>query len=119
MEIFYKSSEFIAIRRMAQYTITSLVADCGGVLGLFMGCSLISLAEIIYYCTIRPIILCHHRRRRRSQHNQYLNTKTLDKNNQTRVLQVKEMNKIHTVGNVTKTMNEINSLPIECQYYYN
>lgn len=29
------------------------MANCGGLLGLFMSISLLSLIEILYYCTIR------------------------------------------------------------------
>lgn len=33
--------------------MTSLVATCGGLLGLFMGISLLSFIEMIVYCAVR------------------------------------------------------------------
>lgn len=51
---FLQSTEFIPITRSELFSITDLIANCGGILGLFMGFSLLSLAEIVYYCTIRP-----------------------------------------------------------------
>lgn len=55
LTIFHKSAEFIPITRSELFSTTDLNASCGGILGLFMGFSIISFAEIIYYCTIRPL----------------------------------------------------------------
>lgn len=38
------------------YGITDLIANCGGLLGLFTGTSLLSLIEIAYFCSVRPLI---------------------------------------------------------------
>jgi Amiloride-sensitive sodium channel len=39
--------------RQERYGRTDFLANCGGLLGLFLGISVISLLEIFYYCTIR------------------------------------------------------------------
>jgi acid-sensing ion channel, other len=38
---------------METYTVTQFLAICGGLLGLFLGVSLLSLIEIIYFATLR------------------------------------------------------------------
>ncbi|XP_063706288.1 pickpocket protein 28-like [Culicoides brevitarsis] len=49
----FKDSEFFALKRSELYGLTDFVANCGGLLGLFMGVSLLSLVEIIYFLTVR------------------------------------------------------------------
>jgi Amiloride-sensitive sodium channel len=39
--------------RREQYSRTDFLANCGGLLGLLMGISVISFVEIVYFCTIR------------------------------------------------------------------
>lgn len=51
-----------ASRRSELYGTTDFVANCGGLLGLFMGVSLLSVVEAIYYCTLR--LGCNLRKRR-------------------------------------------------------
>lgn len=53
--LFFKEDQFIALKRAELFGITDFIASCGGLLGLFMGVSLLSLVEIIYFCTIRWI----------------------------------------------------------------
>uniref|UniRef100_A0A1B0DLX5 Uncharacterized protein n=1 Tax=Phlebotomus papatasi TaxID=29031 RepID=A0A1B0DLX5_PHLPP len=53
LSIFFKDSQFITSRRSELYGLTDFVANCGGLLGLFMGVSLLSIVEIIYFCSIR------------------------------------------------------------------
>jgi amiloride-sensitive sodium channel len=60
--IFFENTQFISAKRSELYGLTDFVANCGGVLGLFMGVSLVSIVEIIYYCTIRPINALRKRR---------------------------------------------------------
>lgn len=44
------------------YGKTDFVANCGGLLGLFMGVSVLSIVEALYFCTLR--LSCNLRRRR-------------------------------------------------------
>ncbi|XP_059608072.1 pickpocket protein 28-like [Phlebotomus argentipes] len=51
--LFFKEDQFISLRRGELFGKTDFVANCGGLLGLFMGVSLLSIVEIFYFCTIR------------------------------------------------------------------
>ncbi|XP_049771508.1 pickpocket protein 28-like [Schistocerca cancellata] len=53
VSIYFKDMQFITSRRSELYGITDFIANCGGLLGLFMGFSLLSLVEFIYFFTIR------------------------------------------------------------------
>lgn len=53
--LFFKEDQFISLKRAELFGITDFIANCGGLLGLFMGVSLLSIVEIIYFCTIRWI----------------------------------------------------------------
>uniref|UniRef100_A0A182QC31 Pickpocket n=1 Tax=Anopheles farauti TaxID=69004 RepID=A0A182QC31_9DIPT len=54
--VYYKESEFIAINRRQLFGLNDFIANCGGILGLFMGVSLLSIVEILYYFTMKPLI---------------------------------------------------------------
>lgn len=62
MWIYFKENQFITSRRSELYGITDLLANFGGVCGLFMGVSLLSVIEIVYHFTLR---LWSNMRRRR------------------------------------------------------
>ncbi|XP_060804918.1 pickpocket protein 28 [Amyelois transitella] len=51
--VFFKAPQFIQYRRSELYGQTDFLANCGGLLGLFMGFSFLSLAEIVYFITLR------------------------------------------------------------------
>lgn len=51
--IYFKEAQFITSKRSELYGTTDFLANCGGLLGLFMGVSLLSLVEIFYYLVIR------------------------------------------------------------------
>lgn len=51
--IYFKNVEFVADKRMELYGVSDLISNFGGLLGLFLGGSVLSLIEIIYFCTIR------------------------------------------------------------------
>lgn len=51
--IFFRDQEVVTIQRMALYTYTDFLAVCGGLLGLFLGASVLSIIEFIYYSTLR------------------------------------------------------------------
>lgn len=53
LQIFFKENRFITSKRSELYGWTDFLANCGGSLGLFMGVSLLSIVEIIYFCTLR------------------------------------------------------------------
>lgn len=49
----FKESEFFAMKRSELYGMTDFIANCGGLLGLFIGVSLLSFVEVIYFFTIK------------------------------------------------------------------
>ncbi|XP_063918347.1 pickpocket protein 28-like [Zophobas morio] len=55
VEIGYKEMEFPIMERQELFSNADFWANCGGLLGLFTGFSVVSLAEIIYYLSIRWI----------------------------------------------------------------
>lgn len=48
-----KETQFITSKRSELYGLTDFIANCGGLLGLFIGVSTLSIVEIFYYLTIR------------------------------------------------------------------
>ncbi|ALC49619.1 rpk [Drosophila busckii] len=55
LSIYFKQSQFITSKRSEIYGITDFLANCGGIFGLFMGFSILSLVEILYHFTLRFI----------------------------------------------------------------
>lgn len=51
--ISFKDEQFFASRRSEIYDITDFIAECGGILGLFMGISILSVIEMLYFSTLR------------------------------------------------------------------
>ncbi|XP_063626292.1 pickpocket protein 28-like [Cydia splendana] len=51
--IYFAEDLFTTLRRSELYGGVDFVANCGGIMGLFMGFSFLSLVEIVYYFTIR------------------------------------------------------------------
>lgn len=49
----FKEAEFLAMKRSELYGLTDFIANCGGILGLFMGVSILSFVELIYFFCIR------------------------------------------------------------------
>uniref|UniRef100_A0A182YSZ3 Pickpocket n=1 Tax=Anopheles stephensi TaxID=30069 RepID=A0A182YSZ3_ANOST len=54
LAIYFKESYFITSKRSELYGWVDFLANCGGLFGLFMGVSILSLLEIFYFITIRP-----------------------------------------------------------------
>jgi Amiloride-sensitive sodium channel len=50
-----KKDNFFALRRSEIYGSIDLISQFGGLLGLFMGISLLSIVEILHFCTLRLI----------------------------------------------------------------
>ncbi|XP_039756123.1 pickpocket protein 28-like [Pararge aegeria] len=65
--IFFKEAQFITSRRSELYGQTDFLANCGGLLGLFMGFSILSVAEILYFLTLRLFCLLWRRRQNKKQ----------------------------------------------------
>nr|XP_029720869.1 pickpocket protein 28-like [Aedes albopictus] len=55
--VFFKDAQFIPVKRSELFGLTDFLANCGGLLGLFMGVSILSLVEIFYYCIIKPLVM--------------------------------------------------------------
>ncbi|XP_075980850.1 pickpocket protein 28-like isoform X2 [Anticarsia gemmatalis] len=62
--VFFKEAQFITSRRSELYGQTDFLANCGGLLGLFMGFSILSVAEIIYFLTLRLCCVLWRRQKR-------------------------------------------------------
>uniref|UniRef100_A0A182T5M0 Pickpocket n=1 Tax=Anopheles maculatus TaxID=74869 RepID=A0A182T5M0_9DIPT len=65
--IYFKEAQFISIKRNQLFGVNDFIANCGGILGLFMGVSLLSIVEILYYFTLKPLIN-HFMRKHRKSH---------------------------------------------------
>ncbi|KAF5270642.1 hypothetical protein FQA39_LY01380 [Lamprigera yunnana] len=57
MTMFFKEMQFITSERNELYGPTDFLANCGGLLGLFMGFSFLSFIEILYFLSLR--LMCN------------------------------------------------------------
>ncbi|XP_044252515.1 pickpocket protein 28-like [Tribolium madens] len=55
LQLYFKDEQFMTMERNELYGISDLISNLGGLLGLFTGFSLITMAEIIYFCTVRVV----------------------------------------------------------------
>ncbi|XP_072945098.1 pickpocket protein 28-like [Epargyreus clarus] len=53
VKIYLKESQFTTLRRSELFGQVDFLANCGGLLGLLMGFSVLSVVEIIYFLTLR------------------------------------------------------------------
>ncbi|KAL7010701.1 hypothetical protein ACKWTF_016843 [Chironomus riparius] len=53
LKVFFKDSEFVPLKRFQLYGTVDFLANCGGLLGLFVGVSVLSIVEIFYYFILR------------------------------------------------------------------
>ncbi|XP_028152237.2 pickpocket protein 28-like isoform X1 [Diabrotica virgifera virgifera] len=53
LKIFFKSEQFLSHEKNELYGIFDFISNFGGLLGLFTGFSLLTLAEVIYYLSLR------------------------------------------------------------------
>lgn len=51
--VFYQKDYFTASLRSELYGRTDFIANCGGLIGLCIGASILSIIEVLYFCTIR------------------------------------------------------------------
>lgn len=65
--IFFKEAQFNTLKRSELYGPTDFLANCGGLLGLFMGVSLLSFVELVYFCSVR--LCCNLRLRQEDEKN--------------------------------------------------
>ncbi|XP_063700316.1 pickpocket protein 28-like [Culicoides brevitarsis] len=61
VEIQFRESQFVPMRRSELYGLYDFVSNFGGLFGLFLGMSLMSIFEVIYFATIRLIASCRSR----------------------------------------------------------
>lgn len=62
LSVFFNDYQFTITKRSELYGATDFFAYCGGVLGLCLGVSLLSVVEIIYYFTLRLYCNLHRRK---------------------------------------------------------
>lgn len=60
--ISFKEPDFIALNRSETITISDFMASCGGLLGLFMGISVLSIVELIYFFTLHLFCTLEHQK---------------------------------------------------------
>ncbi|XP_048000716.1 pickpocket protein 28-like [Leguminivora glycinivorella] len=53
IEMYFKDAQFVTMRRKELFGATDFLAECGGLGGVFLGFSFLSLVELIYFCTLR------------------------------------------------------------------
>ncbi|XP_073833308.1 pickpocket protein 28-like [Musca autumnalis] len=53
LSIYFKNNQFIATKRSKLFTFYDLLSNCGGIGGLFIGFSLLSIAEVLFHFTMR------------------------------------------------------------------
>lgn len=53
IEVYYEDSKFLAMRRHLAYTFADFLSQIGGILGCFLGMSILSIIEIVYFCTVQ------------------------------------------------------------------
>ncbi|EFA07961.1 Pickpocket protein 28-like Protein [Tribolium castaneum] len=55
LQLYFKDEQFMTMERNELYGISDLISNLGGLLGLFTGFSLVTMAEIIYFCSLRVV----------------------------------------------------------------
>ncbi|XP_055840677.1 pickpocket protein 28-like [Episyrphus balteatus] len=58
----FKEDNFNGLKRSELYSMSDFIANCGGLLGLFMGVSILSLVELVYFLTLRLLTNLKNRR---------------------------------------------------------
>ncbi|XP_063697997.1 pickpocket protein 28-like [Culicoides brevitarsis] len=53
IEVHYANSEFLARKRVQSYSLADFISQIGGILGCFLGISIFSMVEIVYFCTVQ------------------------------------------------------------------
>nr|XP_014285382.2 pickpocket protein 28-like [Halyomorpha halys] len=63
LKVVFQGNYFIGIKRTVMFGFSDFVANVGGILGLFLGFSILSLLEIIYFVFFRPCTNLRQRKR--------------------------------------------------------
>ncbi|KAF5300624.1 hypothetical protein FQA39_LY11085 [Lamprigera yunnana] len=53
LSVFFKELQYLSVERHELYGVIDFLSNVGGLLGLFIGFSVTSLIEILYFCTLR------------------------------------------------------------------
>lgn len=53
LNIFFADHQVVTLERIEKYTVTDILAIGGGLFGLFLGVSLLSIIEFVYFSTLR------------------------------------------------------------------
>ncbi|XP_065084061.1 pickpocket protein 28-like [Ochlerotatus camptorhynchus] len=53
----FEKDHFYGSRITVRYGVVEFLASCGGLLSLFLGISFITVVEMLYYCTLKPILV--------------------------------------------------------------
>uniref|UniRef100_A0A2S2QDE3 Sodium channel protein Nach n=1 Tax=Sipha flava TaxID=143950 RepID=A0A2S2QDE3_9HEMI len=56
LSVFYRHRNYIGFNRIMTSTFGQFIGNVGGIMGLCLGFSFLSLAEIIYFLTLRPLV---------------------------------------------------------------
>ncbi|XP_001355676.3 pickpocket protein 28 [Drosophila pseudoobscura] len=75
LHFYYVTNTFRSTTKSEMFGFTEFLSNTGGLLGLFMGFSIFSVIEIVYYITVRPYCASrtlHQRRRRRLEQLRWL-----------------------------------------------
>ncbi|XP_075163735.1 pickpocket 21 [Haematobia irritans] len=88
MDIHFQKQFFIRYRTSMRYTFVELLANFGGIIGLFLGASLLSAVELFYYFTIgmyarlqKPFeAKCKEKKQDRKKHRHYQKSKLINNN---------------------------------------
>lgn len=105
-EIRFKEKEFISTIRSETTTMTKFISECGGLLGLFLGFSALTVAELVYIFTLGWG--CKLKREKKIPNS----VESLDKQNQIQIMS----NQIETISNQMKAiLNQIESQRFHCR----
>ncbi|XP_016929099.1 pickpocket protein 28 [Drosophila suzukii] len=63
LSVYFKEHQFTAIKRTILFGVSTLISNCGGICGLFMGISCLSFLELIYFFCMRICGSCRDRRK--------------------------------------------------------
>lgn len=75
--IFFKDDDFLYSKRSELHSFTDFIANFGGILGLFLGVSILSIVEIIYFMAFRSIEDKKPERKSESPHENQPNISTI------------------------------------------
>lgn len=66
LSILFKGTQFMPLTRSEQFDLVYMYSTFGGLLSLFLGISMLSLLELVFYCTIPIIYKVFNRKKKKS-----------------------------------------------------